>query len=56
MDISFDLVGDVTAGLPLESRAALLIMATNRVDGASYVASASALSGDMGTAAGLLRG
>ena len=55
VDISFDVVGDVEAGLPAETYVALMITATNRVDGANYVASITALSGDTGTAAGAHR-
>lgn len=55
VDIDFDVVGDVTLGLPDGVEVALLVTATNRVAGTNYVASIAALSGDTGTAAGAHR-
>ena len=55
VDIDFDVVGDVTLGMPSGTGIVLLIMATNRVDGTNYVASIAALSGDTDTAAGTHR-
>ncbi len=46
VDIKYTLAGDVTAGL-------LMVTASNRVDGTTYAAAASALSGDTGTAEGV---
>ena len=52
VDITYEVVGDVTAGLPPWNMAGLIVSATNRVAETNYVADASALSGDTGTAAG----
>ena len=55
VDIDFDVVGDVTLGLPEETYVALMVAATNRIDGTNYVASIAALSGDTDTTAGAHR-
>jgi formylglycine-generating enzyme required for sulfatase activity len=47
------LTGDVTAGLPAWNMPRLFVTASNRVDGTTYTAAASALSGDTGTAEGV---
>ena len=52
VDITYTLMGDVTAGFSPEAEIALSVTASNRVDGATYAADASALSGDTGTAEG----
>ena len=52
VDITYTLTGDVTAGLPAWNMPRLFVTASNRVDGATYAAAASALSGDTGTAEG----
>ena len=53
VDITYTLTGDVTAGLPTwENVPCLFVTASNRVDGTTYVASATALSGDTGTSEG----
>lgn len=53
VDISYEVVGDVTAGLPSGKAPFLLVTATNLTDGAYYEASPAALSGDTGTAEGV---
>ena len=53
VDITYEIVGDIAAGLPEDAYAQLVVTATNRADGAIYVAAQSALSGDTGTAEGL---
>ena len=52
VDITYTLTGDVTAGLPAWNMPRLFVTASNRVDGTTYAAAASALSGDTGTAEG----
>ncbi len=52
VDITYTLTGDVTAGLPAWNVPFLSVTASNRVDGTTYAAAASALSGDTGTAEG----
>ena len=52
VDITYILAGDVTAGLPTWNQPFLSVTAANRVTGTSYVATANALLGDTGTAAG----
>ncbi len=52
VDITYTLTGDVTAGLPADCFIVLSVTASNRVDGTTYAAAASALSGDTGTAQG----
>ncbi len=52
VDITYTLTGDVTAGLPADRVVVLSVTASNRVDGTTYVASATALSGDTGTSEG----
>ena len=53
VDITYTLTGDVTAGFSKEAKIALFVMVSNRVDGTTYVAVASALSGDIGTMEGV---
>ena len=53
VDVSYGVVGDMAARLPEGAYAQLVVTATNRADGAIYVAAAEALSGDTGTAEGL---
>lgn len=52
VDITYTLTGDMTAGLPAWNMPRLFVTASNHVDGATYTAEASALSGDTGTAEG----
>ncbi len=53
VDIMYTLTDDVTAGLSAwENVPCLFVTASNRVDGTTYVASATALSGDTGTSEG----
>ena len=52
VDIDFNVVGDVTVGVPDESYVALYVSATNRVSETNYIASIATLSGEMGTAVG----
>ena len=52
VDITYTLTGDVTAGLPADRVVGLSVTASNCVDGATYAAASSALSGDTGTAEG----
>ncbi len=52
VDITYTLTGDVTAGLPAWNMPRLSVTASNRVDGTTYSASATALSGDTGTSEG----
>ena len=52
VDVSFEVVGDLTAGLPAWNRPVLSLSATDRTTGSNYVANASALSGDTGTEEG----
>lgn len=47
VDIDFDVVGDVTLGVPDGTEIALLVTATNRMTGMVYIASTSSLSGDI---------
>ncbi|MBQ9430190.1 MAG: SUMF1/EgtB/PvdO family nonheme iron enzyme [Kiritimatiellae bacterium] len=49
VDVTYTVVGDVTAGLPSGVMPFLSLTASNRVDGTTYAAAASALSGDTGT-------
>lgn len=53
VDISYEVVGNVTTGLPNGSVPFLWVTATNRTDGTCYEASATALLGDTGTEEGL---
>lgn len=55
VDITFEVVGDVTAGLPEAYFAALSVSATDRTNSKKYVASEDSLSGDTGTAKGTHR-
>ena len=52
VDITYTLTGDVTEGLSPDAEIVLSVTASNRVDGTTYTAEASALSGDTGTAEG----
>ena len=52
VDLTYEVVGDIAAGLPEGAYAQLVVTATNRADGAIYVAAADALSGDIGSAVG----
>ena len=53
VEVSFEVVGDLTAGLPDGSTPVLTLSATDHTTGSNYVAKASALSGDMGMEAGV---
>ena len=53
VDVSFEVVGDLTAGLPEGTEPVFSLSATDRMTGSNYVAQAVALSGNMGTAEGL---
>jgi hypothetical protein len=53
VEVSFEVDGDLAAGLPEGSRPVLSLSAADRTMGSNYVARASALSGDTGTAEGL---
>ena len=54
VDITYEVVGDVTEGLPSWNQPPLLVVsATNRTDGICNVAVTNALTGDTGTAAGM---
>ena len=53
VDITYEVVGDVAEGLPTWNVPRLLVVATNRVVGTSYMAAVNALSGDAGTAEGM---
>ena len=55
VDISYTVTGDMTVGVPEWNRLVLSVSASNRTDGASYVASAGTVSGDTGTEAGVHR-
>ena len=55
VEVSFEVEGDLTAGLPEWNRPFFTLSATDRTTGANYVASASALSGDTGTEEGVHR-
>ena len=48
VDITYDVAGDMAAGVPEWNLPALVVSATNCVSGASYVADAAALSGETG--------
>lgn len=52
VDISYDIIGDMTAGLPNEDKPFLVVTATNLTAGTCYEASVTALSGDTGTEEG----
>ena len=53
VDITYTLTGDVTAGLPSDRMPVLLLAATNRVEGTSYVADLGCVSGDTDTMEGI---
>lgn len=53
VDISYEVVGDVGEGLPTWNVPKLLVVATNRVAGVGYIATANVLSGDTGTEEGM---
>ena len=53
VDITYTLMGDVTAGFAPDNQPVLQITATDNTTGETYVADASALSGDTGTAEGI---
>ncbi len=55
VDITYTLTGDVTVGLSAWNVPRLFVTASNRVDGVTYVAATSALSGDTGMTEGLHR-
>ncbi|MBR2714121.1 MAG: hypothetical protein IKB76_05030, partial [Kiritimatiellae bacterium] len=48
VDITYEVVGDVSEGLPVWRRPVLVVSATNRVDGAYYIATVNALTGYTG--------
>lgn len=52
VDITYEILGDVTEGLPMWNMPKLLVVATNRVAGISYMATAEVLSGDTGAEEG----
>ena len=52
VDITYEILGDVTEGLPMWNMPKLLVVATNRVAGISYMATADVLSGDTGAEEG----
>ena len=52
VDITYEVVGDVAAGLPVWNYPVLAVSATNRVAGTTYIATTTALSGDTGTEEG----
>ncbi len=52
VDITYEVVGDVTAGFPSWNQPFLSVMARNLMDGSCYEASWDTLSGDKGTAEG----
>ena len=52
VDISYEIVGDMTAGLPSGDEPFIMVTATNRTDGTCYEADYNFLSGDIGTAEG----
>ena len=52
VDITYEVVGDVTAGLAEWNSPVLSVVATNRVMRSSYTAAVNALSGDTGTPEG----
>ena len=52
VDITYTLTGDVTVGLPAWNMPRLFVTASNRVDGTTYAATTSALSGDTDIAEG----
>ncbi|MBO7685921.1 MAG: SUMF1/EgtB/PvdO family nonheme iron enzyme [Kiritimatiellae bacterium] len=53
VDISFEIVGDLTNGVPAWNTPAFSLSATNCADGACWTAAADAVSGDTDTAEGL---
>ena len=53
VDISFEIVGDLTNGLPTWNTPVFSLSATNRADGACWTAAADAVSGDADTAEGM---
>ena len=55
VDLEFSLAGDVMLGLPKGTTPYLVVTARDNATGSNYVASASALSGDTGTTAGVHR-
>ena len=55
VDVSFEVVGDLAAGLQEWNRPVLALSATDCTTGSNYVAQTSALSGDTGTAEGAHR-
>ena len=52
VDITYEILGDITAGCPAWRLPSFLAIASNRVDGALYVSIRDALSGDTGTEGG----
>ena len=52
VDITYEVVGDVTEEFPSWNQPVLSVMATNRTDGSHHVAVANTFSGDTGTAVG----
>ena len=53
VDITYEVVGDLSAGMPELYMPAFTLSASNRVDGTEYVADYNALSGDIDAAEGL---
>jgi len=53
VDITYEVVGDIAAGLPEWNTPVLVVSATNRVAGTNYVADFVAISGDSGTEEGM---
>ena len=53
VDITYEISGDLTAGCPSWRLPSFLIFATNRLEDTLYVSVADALSGDIGTTAGV---
>ena len=53
VDISFEIVGDLTNGVPAWNTPVFSLSMTNRADGACWTAAADAVSGDTDTAEGL---
>lgn len=53
VDITYEVVGSISEGLPEWNYPVLVVSATNRVAGTTYIATATALSGDTGAEEGL---
>lgn len=53
VDITYEVIGDISDGLPEWNYPVLVVSATNRVAGTSYTATAATLSGDTGTEEGV---